>query len=111
MAKARTWLWILIAFFGMCVLGLVLVAGAGLYFVSHHIAIGKSTSTAALRRFDTERARFKAERPVIEIDAWERAHEPKPVSEMPTSIVRPVNLYVLAWNPDDGRLARIALPF
>src|SRR5262245_48849399 len=101
MAKARTWLWILIAFFGICVLCLVLVAGAGLYFVSHHIAIGKTTSTDALRKFDTERARFKTERPVIEIDASERPHETRPVSQMPTSNVRPENLYVLAWDPDE----------
>lgn len=111
MAKARTWLWILVGFFGVCVLGLVLVAGAGLYFVSNHIAIRKTTSTEALRRFDNERDRFKAVRPIIEIDAMERPHEPRPVSEMPTSAIKPANLYVLAWDPDDGQLARIALPF
>ena len=110
MAKAKTWIWILIGFFGVCVLGLVLVAGAGLYFVSNHIAIGKTSSTDALRRFDTERARFKAERAIIEIDALERPHEPRPVSAMPTSAVKPTNLHVLAWDPDDGQIARIALP-
>lgn len=111
MAKARTWLWILIAFFGVCVISLVLVAGAGLYFVSNHIAIRKTSSTEALRRFDSERARFKADRPIIEIDAWDRPHEPRAVAQMPTSKMKPGNLYVLAWDPDEGRLARIALPF
>lgn len=111
MAKARTWLWILVAFLGVCVLGLVLIAGLGLYFVSHHIAMQKTTSAEALRRFDTERARFKAERPIIEIDALERPLERRSLAEMPTAAVKPASLCVLAWDPDEGRLARIALPF
>ena len=111
MAKARTWLWIFVALFGICVLSLCLVAGAGFYFVSKHIAMSKTTSAEALRRFDSERARFKADQPVIDIDNWERPREQRPISALPTSNVKPTDLYVLAWNPDDGRLARIALPF
>lgn len=111
MAKARTWLWIILGFFGVCVLGLCVLAGAGLYFVSNHIAIRQTSSTEALRRLDDERSRFKTERPLIELDAWERPRETRPVSQIPTSSVKPENLYVLVWNPEEGRLAHIGLPF
>ena len=39
MGSAKTWLWVVLGFFGICVLSLVLMAGAGLYFVSHHFAM------------------------------------------------------------------------
>lgn len=110
MAKARTWLWIVLTLFGLCVLSLVLVAGAGFYFVSHHFAMQRTTSAEALRKFDTERARFRTAQPIIEIDAWERPREGRALADLPTSAVKPTNLCVLAWNPDDGRLARIVLP-
>ena len=70
-----------------------------------------TTSANALRSFDTARATFKTAEPIIEIDALERPHQHRPLTEMPTASVKPTNLYVLAWDPDDGRLARIALPF
>ncbi len=105
----RRWLWIIAGFAALCVLGLVLVAGAGVYFVSHHIALQKTSSAAALRSLDSARARFSSP-PLVEIDALERTRESRPTTALPTSPVRPVELRVLAWNPDEGRLARIALP-
>src|SRR5437870_1111056 len=109
MATAKTWLWIIVAFIGICVLGLVLVAGAGVYFVSHHISVQKASSPQALRSFDVTRARFDA-KPLIEIDALDHAHEIRDVAELPTSRVRPTNLCVLAWDPDDDKLARVNVP-
>jgi hypothetical protein len=111
MAKAKTWLWIILGFVGACVLGMVMLAGAGVYFVSHHIAVRPSNEAAAVRTFDEARAMFKNRQPVLELDEFERPHETRPLSELPTSSTRPENLIVLAWNPREGRLARVALPF
>jgi hypothetical protein len=108
---AKHWLWIIAGFIAMCVLGLVLVAGAGVYFVSHHIGVQQTTSAAALRQLDDARARFKNADPLIEIDALERPHVVHPFSTLPSSATRPATLHVLAWDPDERRLARIALPF
>ncbi len=111
MAKLRTWLWIIFGFLGVCVLGLILVAGAGVYFVSRHIGLEQTTSTNALRAFEATRASFASAQPILEVDALERPREARQLAELPTSPSRPANLYVLAWNPEDRRLARVSVPF
>jgi hypothetical protein len=111
MTTAKTWLLIILGFFAICVLGLVVIAGAGFYFVSKHIATEKATSVSAVRMFDESRARFKTAQPLIEIDALERPRELRSTHSLPTSPEKPKDLYVLAWNPDDGHVARISLPF
>ncbi len=110
MATAKTWLWIIVGFIGICVLGLVAIAGAGVYFVSHHISVQKTSSSQALRVLDSTRARFNT-KPLIEIDAFDRPREGRPVADLPTSNATPRSLYVLAWNPDEDKLARVSVPF
>ena len=46
MATAKTWLWIILGFVGVCVLGMSVIAGAGVYFVSKHINVRATTSAA-----------------------------------------------------------------
>jgi hypothetical protein len=109
--NAKHWLWSVAGFNATCVIGQVLVAGAGVYFVSHHIAVHTTTSAAALRQLDDARARFKNVDPLIEIDALEQPHVVHPLSTLPSSATHPDTLHMLAWDPDERRLARIALPF
>jgi hypothetical protein len=111
MTTAKTWLLIVLGFFTICVLGLVVVAGAGFYFVSKHIATQKATSVSAVRTFDEARAKFKTAQPLIEIDPLDRPRELRSPKTLPTSAEKPKDLYVLAWDPDDGHIARISLPF
>ena len=111
MTTAKTWLLIVLGLFTICVLGLVVLAGAGFYFVSKHIATQTSTSVSAVRTFDEARAKFKTAQPLIEIDALDRPRGLRSVKSLPTSAEKPKDLYVLAWDPDDGHLARISLPF
>ena len=108
---ARTWIWIIVGVIASCVLGLVLIAGAGIYFVSHHIGVQRTTSTIAIREFDVARAPFREQQPLIEIDRMDRPHEARATGALPTSTMRPENLHLLAWNEDEQRLARITLPF
>jgi hypothetical protein len=111
MATRKTWLWIALGILGICVLGMLAVAGAGVYFVSHHIAVQQTTSSDALRTFDMTRARFSTQSPLIELDALEHPREGRRLVDLPTSPNTPTSLYVLAWNPEDGRLARVTIPF
>ena len=110
MATARTWLWIILGFIGICVLSLVVMAGAGVYYVSRHISVQRTSSPQALRSLEETRARF-ATPPLVELDVWERPHETRPIADLPSAATAPTNLYVLAWDPDDGTLARVAVPF
>ena len=72
MATAKTWLWIILAFVGACVLGMIMLASAGVYFVSHHIAVRQATEAGAARTFEEARAMFKDRQPILELDELER---------------------------------------
>ena len=111
MATAKTWLWIILGFVGVCVLGLSVVAGAGVYFVSRHINVRETTSAGALQTFDAARATFKTPEPLIELDAFERPREVRHIADLPTSSVAPTDLHVLVWKASDNRLVNVSVPF
>lgn len=111
MASKKTWIWIIVSIAGLCVVLLLAVAGAGIYFVSSHISSKHATNNDALQTFETARARFKDQRPLLEVDNLDRPRIPKPLSELPTSSTRPQDLCVLAWNPEDDRVVTVTLPF
>jgi hypothetical protein len=111
MTSKKTWIWIIVGVLGLCVLLLLAVAGAGVYFVSSHISSKRTTNGDAFQTFDTARARFKDQRPLLELDNMEKPRVTKPLSEFPTSSMRPEELCVLAWNPEDERVVQVSLPF
>ncbi len=108
--SAKGWLWTIVGVILACVLGLLVMAGAGAYFVAHHIRIQHTTSAQALHTFDAARQSFKAQQPLIEMDAFGRPRATRPIGQLPNAAVVPQSLHVLAWNPDDDHLARISLP-
>jgi hypothetical protein len=110
-ASKKTWIWVLVAGFGLMVLAMAAVAGAGLYFVVSHISTDRSSSADALRTFDEIRAGFHDQKPLFELDSEERPQPTRDIADLPTSTTRPENLVILAWDPDDERLAKISLPF
>src|SRR4051812_37609484 len=111
MATTKTWIWIILGFVGVCVLGLSLVAGAGVYFVSKHINVRATTSSNALQTFDAARATFKTQQPLIELDAFEHAREARPIADLPTSAVQPSDLHALVWKASDNKLVNVSVPF
>ena len=111
MAKRRTWLWILVAVFGLGVLAVIAMAGFGMYMVSTHIHAGPTTSAEAFKAFDEARARFKDAKPVFELDDRERPRQIRRFSDFPASSVKTQSMWILAWDPDRERLARVSLPF
>lgn len=111
MATAKTWLWIILGFVGVCVLGLSVIAGAGVYFVSKHINVRATTSANALQTLEAARATFKTQQPLLELDAFERPREVRPMADLPTSAVKPADLHVLVWKASDSQLVNVSVPF
>jgi hypothetical protein len=111
MASQKTWVWVVVGIAGFGLLGLILVAGAGVYFVTRHISTERSTSGEAIRSFDEVKVSFQNQKPLYELDSAERPMMTRPFSEIPTSPTKPQHLRLLAWDPHDERLVRIALPF
>jgi len=111
MAKRRTWLWIIGGVAAAGLLALVAVAAAGVYFVSRHVQADTSTGAQAVEAFDRVTANFAGGRALYELDARERPHLITPLHSLPTSSSPPSALMVQAWDPDNERLVRLALPF
>jgi hypothetical protein len=111
MTPLRKWIWIFVIFFGLCVVALMAVAGAGVYFVASHIDMESSTTSDAGRSFDAIKAGFKEQKPLFEIDTQERAKAARPLAEIPTAAVKPKYLWIQAWDPDEERLVKISVPF
>ena len=109
--KGRTWIWVIAAIFIVGVLVVIAMAGAGLYFFSRNISARTVTATTAASEFDSIRARFAGQKALIELDEhgnFLRANTDRPA---PANPQRPETLYVLAFDPDDGSLVRLTVPF
>jgi len=111
MSSRRTWIWIVVIVLGLCVTAMMAVAGAGIYFVSNHIDFKQTNVSDVGRTFDEVRATFKEQKPLFEIDSFERAKAVRPLSEIPTSTVKPKDLWIQAWDADKERLVKISVPF
>lgn len=112
MAKARTWIIVILSIIGFVFVCLMVMAGVGAYWVGSHIKTAPSTATQAVKTFDQERARFGTEKPLIGSDDIDNAAGvQKRLEALPTASVTPTEMSVLVWDPDDERTVRIALPF
>jgi hypothetical protein len=111
MASTKTWIWVVAAFLGLCVLVLFAIAGTGVYFVSQHIDARRTSSVEAMHQFETARAAFKGKPPLLELDRLGHPRQVTRTESMPTSPVRPTDMVILAWNPDRGRVVHVSLPF
>src|SRR5687768_621584 len=108
--KARTWIWIVAAVVIVGILGLVAMAGVGFYFASKHIDTRSASPASAAKAFEDVRVRYQNQRPLIELDDrghFRRANTRNP----PASVTSPEQLHVLAYDPDEGRIVRLSIPF
>ena len=110
MASRKTCIWI-VGGLGAGAALLVAVAGAGVYFVSHHIRTEQASTGDAFSAFDAVTATFQNQRPLYELDSEERPRLARPLADLPTSSARPGSFWILAWDPDDQRLVKVSLPF
>ena len=112
MAKARTWIIVVLSVIGFIVVCLMVLAGAGTMWMMRHIKTSPTTATEAVKTFDQERARFGAERALVTLDDVDNSSGvQRRLEAMPTSAVKPAELAILVWDPDKERTVNIALPF
>ena len=109
--KVKTWVWVIV---GIVVAGILLViamAGAGLYFFSQNIKARTVSAATATSEFDAVRSQFTGQKALIELDErgnFLRSNTDRPSPQNPKT---PEKLYVLAFDPDDGSLVRVTIPF
>lgn len=109
--KIRKWVWVVVAIAVVCVLGLVTIAGVGFYFVSKHIETTEATPVTAGKQFDSVKAEFAGQKPLVELDSrgqFLRANTDRP---LPAQVTVPEQLHLLAFDPSEGRVVRFRLPF
>lgn len=107
----KTWIWIIVGVVGFGVLCMIALAGFGMYFVSHHVQTKHATASEAFGAFDEARARFKEDKPVFDMDNVEHPRQVREWGSMPTATTKASDVWVLAWDPDRERLARVSIPF
>jgi hypothetical protein len=111
MAKVQTWVWVIIGIAAAFVLGMVALAGAGVYFFSQHVQTRTETATTATQEFEDMRARFKGQAPLVRLDSVDRPLIDRRIEDLPASATKPTDMYILAWDPDKDHVVRLSLPF
>jgi len=106
----KTLIWIIVGVVGFGVVCLIAVAGFGMYFVFNHVQARHATPAEAFGAFDEARAKFKDEKPVYDMDNADHPRQMREWSTIPTSTSKTDDVWVLAWNPDRERLARVSIP-
>ena len=106
----KTWLKITLVVVALGMLGMCAIAGAGVYFVSKHVKTSRVSSSSAIKQFDETLARFKDQKPLIEIDSAERVRKTRDPAELPTAANKATNVVVKAWDPDEGRIVNLSIP-
>jgi hypothetical protein len=109
--KVRTWVWIVVGIAVFCVLALVAVVGGAFFYMSRHIETKSATPAAAAREFEAVRSGFSGQKPLIELDRngrFVRAHTDRPG---PPNAAVPDQLRILAFDPSDGRIVQVSVPF
>jgi hypothetical protein len=109
--KVKTWVWVVIGIAVVCILFVIAMAGAGIYFFSQNIQTTRASPAAATEEFDAVRARFKGQQPLIELDARGNLLRSNADREAPHGTPRPETLHVMAFDPDDGGLVKVTIPF
>jgi hypothetical protein len=107
--KVKTWVWVVVGIVAVCILGVIAMAAAGLWFVKSHINIQQTTTATATADFQTIRTQFANQRPLIELD--DRGNFLHANTERPAGSVRPTSLNIMAYDSDDEKVVRMDLPF
>ena len=107
--KVKAWVWVVIGVVVFGILGVIAMAAAGLWFVKSHVDIRSTTVAAATEDFQAIRQRYASMKPLIELD--ERGHFLRANADRPAGTQRPQTLNIMAFDPDDGKVVRMELPF
>ena len=109
--KVKTWVWVVLAIVVIGILGVIAMAGVGLYFFSQHIDSKSASPAEAARDFEQVTTRFTGQKPLIELDdrgRYLRSHTDRQPS---ANTKPPEELHVMAFDPDEGHIVRVTVPF
>jgi hypothetical protein len=109
--KLKTWIWVVIGIVAVCILFVIAMAGAGIYFVSQNFETRTATAESAADEFDAVRAKFAGQKALIELDERGNFVKANTGREGKPGAGRPETLYVMAYDPDDGGLVKVTIPF
>jgi hypothetical protein len=107
----KTWVWVVLAIVIIGILGVITLAGIGVYFFSRHIETKSVSPVTAAREFDQVTSRFTGQKPLIEVDEHGRYLRSNTDRQTPPNVKPPNDLEVMAFDPDDGRIVHIKIPF
>ena len=109
--KLKTWVWVVIGIVAVGILGVIAMAGIGAYYFARHIEATQATPEVAATEFDAVRARFAGQRALIELDEDGRLRKANTDRPAPPDAQPPDALHVLAFDPDDGGMVKVTVPF
>jgi flagellar basal body-associated protein FliL len=109
--KVKAWIWVVVAIVVIGVLGVVAMAGIGLYFFSQHVETRTVSPANAARDFEQVKLRFAGEKPLIELDEHGRYLRSNTDRTPPPNVKPPESINVMAFDPNDGRIVRLTIPF
>jgi len=107
--RVKTWVWVVVGIVVFGILGVIAMAAAGLWFVKSHVNIQTTSIASASADFQTVRARFANQKPLIELD--ERGNFMHANTDRPAGTQRPQTLSVMAFDSHDEKVVRLELPF
>jgi hypothetical protein len=110
-AKVKTWVWVVVGIVVAGILCVIALAGVGVYFFTQHINTRSASPVVAARDFDQVTSRFPGQKPLIELDDRGRYLKTNTPHEAPVNARPPDSLNILAFNPEDGRIVNVTVPF
>jgi hypothetical protein len=109
--RVKAWVWVIVAVVVIGVLCVVAMAGIGLYFFSQHVETRSASPANAERDFEQVKVRFAGQKPLIELDDHGRYLRSNTDRTPPPNAKSPESINVMAFDPDDGRIVRLTIPF
>src|SRR5689334_6908566 len=109
--KVKAWVWVILAVVVIGVLCVVAIAGIGLYFFSQHVETRTASPANAAHDFEQVKLRFSGQKPLIELDDEGRYLRSNTDRTPPANVKAPESINVMAFDPNDGRIVRLTVPF
>ena len=109
--KIKTWIWVVAGIVVVGILGLVALAGVGIYFFSQHIQTQSASPALAARDFNQVKSQFAGQKPLIELDSHGRYVRSNTDIKAKPDAPTPDSIHVIAFDPDDGRIVKVTIPF
>ena len=109
--KVKTWVWVVTGVVIVGILCIVAVGAGAIYYFSQHIETRQASPVTAGREFEEAKARFTGQKPLIELDDRGHLLHTNPDRPAQTAFQKPQQLNVLVFDPKDGQIVRLTVPF